>query len=41
MRLARNTILSGDCISLMQCLPNGSADSILIDPSCLVRYRDR
>jgi site-specific DNA-methyltransferase (adenine-specific) len=38
---ARNTILSGDCISLMQCLPNGSADSTLIDPPYLVRYHDR
>ena len=41
MRPARNTILYGDCVSLMRRLPNGSADSILIDPPYLVRYHGR
>lgn len=41
MRPARNTILYGDCISLMQRLPGGSVDFILTDPPYLVRYRDR
>ncbi|MQW85979.1 DNA methyltransferase [Sinorhizobium saheli] len=38
---ARNTILWGDCITLMQRLPGGSVDFILTDPPYLVRYRDR
>lgn len=37
----RNTILNGDCITLMQRLPEGSVDLILTDPPYLVRYRDR
>ncbi len=37
----RNTILWGDCITLMQRLPGGSVDFILTDPPYLVRYRDR
>ncbi|MGY5780289.1 DNA methyltransferase [Rhizobium sp. LEGMi135b] len=41
MRPARNTILYGDCISLMQRLPGGSVDFILTDPPYLVRYQDR
>lgn len=38
---ARNTILHGDCINLMQRLQSGSVDLILTDPPYLVRYRDR
>ncbi len=38
---ARNTILLGDCINLMQRLPGGSVDFILTDPPYLVNYRDR
>lgn len=38
---ARNTILWGDCITLMQRLAGGSVDFILTDPPYLVRYRDR
>jgi len=41
MRPVRNTILYGDCISLMQRLPGGSVDFVLTDPPYLVRYRDR
>ncbi|MGO6982542.1 DNA methyltransferase [Rhizobium leguminosarum] len=41
MRDARNTILYGDCITLMQHLQGGSVDFILTDPPYLVRYRDR
>ncbi|EJT04938.1 DNA methyltransferase [Rhizobium sp. CCGE 510] len=41
MRPARNTILHGDCITLMQCLQSGSVDFILTDPPYLVNYRDR
>ncbi|WP_104668786.1 DNA methyltransferase [Ensifer adhaerens] len=41
MRPARNIVLYGDCISLMQRLPDGSVDFILTDPPYLVRYRDR
>ncbi|CAM3702947.1 DNA methyltransferase [Agrobacterium radiobacter] len=41
MRPVRNTVLYGDCISLMQRLPGGSVDFILTDPPYLVRYRDR
>lgn len=40
-KLARNTILHGDCITLMQRLPTESVDFILTDPPYLVRYRDR
>ncbi len=32
MRPARNTVLYGDCISLMQRLPGGAVDFILTDP---------
>ncbi|WP_197284048.1 MULTISPECIES: DNA methyltransferase [unclassified Shinella] len=38
---ARNAILHGDCITLMQRLRSGSVDFILTDPPYLVRYRDR
>lgn len=41
MRPARNTILHGDCITLMQRLPGGSVDFILTDPPYLVNYQDR
>lgn len=41
MSPARNTILYGDCITLMQRQPGGSVDFILTDPPYLVRYRDR
>jgi DNA modification methylase len=36
-----NTVLHGDCISIMQSLPANSIDFILTDPPYLVRYRDR
>ena len=36
-----NTILHGDCISIMQGLPANSIDFILTDPPYLVRYKDR
>jgi DNA modification methylase len=36
-----NTILHGDCISLMHSLPANSIDFILTDPPYLVRYQDR
>lgn len=37
----RNTILTGDCTTVLPSLPSGSADLILTDPPYLVRYRDR
>lgn len=40
-RPVRNTVLHGDCISLMQRLPDSSVDFILTDPPYLVKYRDR
>jgi DNA modification methylase len=36
-----NTVLHGDCISIMQSLPANSIDFILTDPPYLVRYQDR
>ena len=36
-----NTILHGDCISIMRSLPAKSVDFILTDPPYLVRYKDR
>lgn len=36
-----NTILHGDCISIMHSLPANSVDFILTDPPYLVRYQDR
>lgn len=39
--LPSNTILQGDCISVMQSLPTNSVDFILTDPPYLVNYRDR
>jgi DNA modification methylase len=36
-----NTVLLGDCISIMQSLPANSIDFILTDPPYLVRYQDR
>ncbi len=41
MRPVCNTVLYGDCISLIQHLPGGAVDFILTDPPYLVRYRDR
>lgn len=40
-RAVRNTVLHGDCITLMQRLPDSSVDFILTDPPYLVRYCDR
>ena len=37
----RNTILHGDCVTLMDTLPAGSVDFILTDPPYLVNYRPR
>jgi site-specific DNA-methyltransferase (adenine-specific) len=39
--LSSQTVLHGDCISLMRTLPAGSVDFILTDPPYLVNYRDR
>jgi DNA modification methylase len=36
-----NTVLHGDCISIMRGLPANSIDFILTDPPYLVRYQDR
>ncbi len=36
-----NTILHGDCISIMRSLPASSIDFVLTDPPYLVRYQDR
>ncbi len=36
-----NTILHGDCIEIMQQMPEASVDFILTDPPYLVNYRDR
>jgi DNA modification methylase len=36
-----NTVLHGDCISIMQSLPANSIDFILADPPYLVRCQDR
>jgi DNA modification methylase len=36
-----NTVLHGDCISIMHSLPANSIDFILTDPPYLVRYQDR
>jgi DNA modification methylase len=36
-----NTVLPGDCISIMRSLPANSIDFILTDPPYLVRYQDR
>lgn len=37
----RNTVLHGDCISILHSLPANSIDLILTDPPYLVRYQDR
>ncbi len=36
-----NTVVHGDCITIMQSLPGNSIDFILTDPPYLVRYQDR
>jgi DNA modification methylase len=36
-----NTVLHGDCISIMHGMPANSIDFILTDPPYLVRYQDR
>ena len=36
-----NTVLHGDCISIMRSLPANSIDFILTDPPYIVRYHDR
>jgi adenine-specific DNA-methyltransferase len=36
-----NTLYHGDCIPLMQSIPDNSIDLILTDPPYLVNYRDR
>lgn len=41
MTTPRNTILHGDCISLLPQLDAGSANFVLTDPPYLVRYKDR
>lgn len=37
----RNTILHGDCVTLMETIPDNSVDFILTDPPYLVNYRPR
>lgn len=37
----RSTILHGDCVTLMDTIPDGSVDFILTDPPYLVNYRPR
>jgi DNA modification methylase len=37
----RNTILHGDCVTLMDTLPDNSVDFVLTDPPYLVNYRPR
>ena len=37
----RNTILHGDCVTLMDTIPDNSVDFILTDPPYLVNYRPR
>lgn len=37
----RNTILHGDCVTLMEAIPHNSVDFILTDPPYLVNYRPR
>lgn len=37
----RNTVLHGDCQTVLPTLPSDSVDFILTDPPYLVRYRDR
>jgi adenine-specific DNA-methyltransferase len=37
----RSTILHGDCVTLMDTLPDNSVDFILTDPPYLVNYRPR
>ena len=37
----RNTILHGDCVKLMETIPDNSVDFILTDPPYLVNYRPR
>lgn len=39
--MPRNTVLQGDCITVMNSLPAGSVDLVLTDPPYLVNYRDR
>lgn len=39
--LPRNTVIHGDCITVMRTLPAASVDFILTDPPYLVNYRDR
>ncbi len=39
--LPRDTVIHGDCITVMRTLPAASVDFILTDPPYLVNYRDR
>jgi DNA modification methylase len=41
LSVPNNTILHGDCISIMHSLPTNSIDFIMADPPYLVRYQDR
>jgi len=41
MSPARNTIIHGDCIDVMQTLPERSVDFILTDPPYLAAYKSR
>lgn len=36
-----DSVLHGDCVNLMRCLPHASVDFILTDPPYLVNYRSR
>ena len=36
-----NTLIQGDCTSVLQSLPGESIDAVITDPPYFVRYRDR
>jgi site-specific DNA-methyltransferase (adenine-specific) len=40
-RPARNTVLQGDCITVMDTIGSGTVDFILTDPPYITHYRDR
>ncbi len=39
--IKRNTIIQGDCVSVMSQIPSASINFILTDPPYLIRYRSR
>jgi len=38
---ARNTIIHGNCIQVMESMPTGSVDFILTDPPYIASYKSR